>query len=30
MLRFSYQYRTISQTRELIEKAFATFIKKTD
>lgn len=28
MLRFSYQYRTISQTRELIEKAFATFIKK--
>ena len=27
MLRFSYQYRTISQTRELIEKAFREFIR---
>lgn len=27
MLRFSYQYRTISQTREVIEKAFREFIR---
>lgn len=29
MIRFSYQYRTIYQTRELIEKAFSKFIKTT-
>ncbi|NML70787.1 hypothetical protein HHL23_13420 [Chryseobacterium sp. RP-3-3] len=27
MLQFSYQYRTISQTRKLIEKAFSEFIR---
>ena len=28
MVQFSYQYRTISQTRELIERSFKEFIKR--